>query len=66
LRAIEATRKHRLERLDQVKKALESGVPCNADALFDAVYEGVDENLRWASLRSIEAQLVYLRCNNEL
>lgn len=60
MRALEATREHRVERLDQVKEALASGVPRDADALFDAVYEGVDEALRWASLRSIEAQLVYL------
>ena len=60
MRALEATREHRLERLDQVKEALASGVSRDADALFDAVYEGVDESLRWASLRSIEAQLVYL------
>lgn len=60
LRALHATRDHRLERLEQIKQALASGVPFDADALFDAVYEGVDERLRWASLRSIEAQLVYL------
>lgn len=58
--AIKATREHRLERLEQVKQALASGVPADANALFDAVYGDVDEDLRWASLRSIEAQLVYL------
>lgn len=65
LRAVEATRQHRVERLDQVKAALAKGVPAEANALFDAVYEGVDENLRWASLRSIEAQLVYLGLSSE-
>ena len=60
LRSIRATRNHRIERLDQVKQALAAGVSRDADSLFDAVYEGVDEHLRWASLRSIEAQLVYL------
>lgn len=60
LRAIQATRDHRVERLEQVKQALAQGVARDANALFDAVYEGVDEHLRWASLRSIEAQLVYL------
>lgn len=61
LRVLHATREHRLERLKQVEDALEAGVPADANALFDAVYEGVDERLRWASLRSIEAQLVYLK-----
>lgn len=61
LRALHATREHRIERLDQVKKALAEGVPAESNALFDAVYVGVDERLRWASLRSIEAQLVFLR-----
>lgn len=62
---IQATRDHRMERLDQIKDALAAGVPAEANALFDAVYEGVDERLRWASLRSIEAQLEYLGLSDQ-
>lgn len=58
--ALRATRNHRLERLQQIKDALAAGTPPDADKLFDVVYAGVDEKLRWASLRSIKAQLVYL------
>ena len=50
LRSIRATRNHRIERLDQVKQALAAGVSRDADSLFDAVYEGVDEHLRWAPI----------------
>ena len=60
LAAIEATREHRVDRLNQVREALASGVPANPDALFDAVYQGVDPALRAPSLRSIRAQLKYL------
>lgn len=60
LRAIKAAREHRVERLDQVRRALADGVPANAEALFDVVYAGVDPRLKDASLRSIRAQLIYL------
>lgn len=60
LQAVEATREHRLERLEQIKEALAAGTPPKADALFDVVYEGVDPRLKLASIRSIRAQLVYL------
>lgn len=60
LQAIEATRQHRLERLQQIKDALASGVPHDADALVDAVYVDIDPALREAALRSVQAQLVYL------
>lgn len=57
---IEATRAHRLERLDQIKDALAAGTPATSEALFSVVYQGVDPRLKPASLRSIRAQLVYL------
>lgn len=57
---IEATRKHRVDRLDQVKEALNAGTPAEPDALFDVVYQGVNPALRMPSIRSIRAQLKYL------
>lgn len=57
---IEATRKHRVDRLDQVKEALNAGTPADPDALFDVVYQGVSPALRMPSIRSIRAQLKYL------
>ncbi len=60
VQAIDATRQHRAERLRQVEAALEKGVPPMSDALFDAVYRGVDPQLKPASVRSIKAQLEYL------
>lgn len=57
---IEATRAHRLERLDQIKDALAAGTSATSEALFNVVYQGVDPRLKPASLRSIRAQLVYL------
>ncbi len=60
LQAIEATRQHREERLQQVREAIAQGIPPEPDALFDAVYAGVDPRLKPASVRSIQAQLKYL------
>lgn len=60
LQAIEATRQHRLDRLQQIKDALAAGVARDADALVDAVYVDIDPALREAALRSVKAQLVYL------
>lgn len=60
---IEATRAHREERLEQVEEALAQGVPANPDALFEAVYQGVDPALRAPSIRSIQAQLKHLGIN---
>ncbi len=57
---IEATRQHREERLQQVRDAIAKGIPAEPDALFDAVYTGVDPRLKPASVRSIQAQLEYL------
>ena len=61
LQIIEATRQHRMERLQQVRDAIAQGTPARPDALFDAVYAGVDPRLKPASVRSIQAQLEYLR-----
>lgn len=58
--AIEATREHRLDRLQQIKDALASGVERDADALVDAVYVGLDPDLRDPAFRSVKAQLLYL------
>lgn len=57
---IEATRQHRLDRLQQIKDALAQGVARDADALVDAVYVGLDPALRDPALRSVKAQLLYL------
>ena len=57
---VEATRQHRLERLEQIRKALDSGVPANPDALADTVYASVSSDLRMATVKSIQAQLEYL------
>lgn len=57
---IEATRKHRVDRLEQVKEALNAGTPAEPDALFDVVYRGVNPALRMSSIRSIRAQLKFL------
>lgn len=60
LSIIEATRQHRMERLEQIKQALAQGTPPDPDALFDVVYQGVDPRLKPASVLSIQAQLKYL------
>ncbi len=60
LQIVEATRQHRMERLQQVRNAIAKGAPAQPDALFDAVYAGVDPRLKPASVRSIQAQLEYL------
>lgn len=57
---IEATRQHRLDRLQQIEDALANGVARDADALVDAVYVDIDPALRDAALRSVKAQLLYL------
>lgn len=58
--AIEATREHRLDRLRQIEDALANGVERDADALVDAVYVGLDPELRDPAFRSVKAQLLYL------
>lgn len=57
---IEATRQHRMERLEQIREALAQGVPAQPEALADAVYGAVDPGLRVATIKSIQAQLAYL------
>ena len=60
-----ALRTHRLERLDEVRGALESlGVTAeeaSADELAERIYPEVPEQVRPAARRSIEAQLAHLR-----
>lgn len=60
IRCVEATRKHRNDRLNQIIKALAEGVERDADALVDAVYTDIDPKLRPAALKSVQAQLLYL------
>ena len=57
---IDATRQHRIDRLKQIKQALAEGVPAKDEALVDACYGDTDERLRFAALRSVQAQLKYL------
>lgn len=61
LSCIEATRNHRLERLAQIKQAISDGVPCEAEALVDAVYTDADPKLKSVAVRSVKAQLLYLK-----
>lgn len=58
-RFIEATRAHRLERLEQIDKALADGVEPDATALVNAVYTDIDVRLRPYAKKSVQAQLVY-------
>ena len=57
---IEATRQHRLVRLQQIEDALEAGIAPAADPLVDAIYRDTDARLRPAALKSVQAQLMYL------
>lgn len=57
---IEATRQHRLVRLQQIEDALEAGIAPAADPLVDAIYRDTDARLRPAALKSVQAQLTYL------
>ncbi|WGW11074.1 MBL fold metallo-hydrolase [Saxibacter everestensis] len=51
--------RHRQERLDQVRAALDAG-DSTAEQVVDRVYADVPENVRPAALQSVKAQLVYL------
>ncbi|MGN0301816.1 MAG: MBL fold metallo-hydrolase [Anaerotardibacter sp.] len=62
---VEATRKHRQERLDQIIHALSQGVEAVDEALVDVVYVDIDSRLRPAALRSVQAQLLYLQTKAE-
>ena len=52
-------REHRLQRLEQVEAALAAGIT-DPDALLDAAYPEVGEQLRWAARLSLAAQVEYL------
>lgn len=57
-----AYRSHRLERLEQVRAALDSlGPDATAGEVADAVYSDVDPSVRRAAETSVAAQLHYLR-----
>ncbi len=58
-RFIEATRIHRLERLEQIDQALADGVAPDATELVNAVYTDIDARLRPYAKKSVQAQLVY-------
>ncbi|GAB3520388.1 MBL fold metallo-hydrolase [Arthrobacter monumenti] len=53
---------HRQQRLDQIRGALESlGADAAAEAVADLVYNDVAPSVRGAALKSVQAQLDYLR-----
>lgn len=55
-------RAHRLQRLDQIRAALDLiGPDAGIAAVTDAVYPDVDPSVRWAAETSVAAQLDYLR-----
>ncbi len=59
-RIINATRDHRLSRLEQIKAALKEGVSPTPEAIVDHVYKGLDEGMRAPALASAAFQLEYL------
>lgn len=52
-------RAHRMERLDQVRRALADGAR-TADDVVAAVYGDLGETLRWAAAATVRAQLAHL------
>lgn len=56
---IEQARRHRLQRLQQVVSAVRSGIPADAEALVEAVYNDVRPELHDDAVRSVNAQLRY-------
>jgi len=50
---------HRLERVAQVRGALARGIT-DIEAITDDVYAGLSENLKWAALLSVHAQVAYI------
>ncbi len=60
LDCLEAARAHRLERLQQIKDALNQGVERDAEALVDTIYTDTDPALKSVAVKSVKAQLVYL------
>jgi len=54
-------RQHRLERIDQVLRALRSRGPARAHDLVDAIYgSDLHPELRWAAIGSVAAVIDYL------
>lgn len=60
LECIDLAIAHRLARLDQVRRALVSGVAADSASVVAAVYADVDPCLRSAAQWSVQAQLKYL------
>lgn len=59
---VRAYRKHRLDRLDQIRAALEIlGARAGVKEVTDMVYAAVDPSVRGAAENSVAAQLQYLR-----
>jgi len=50
---------HRLERVAQVRDAMARGIT-DIEAITDDVYAGLSENLKWAALLSVHAQVAYI------
>lgn len=50
-------RAHRMKRLNQVVSAVRAGIPAQADALVDALYNDIDSSLMQGARRSVNAQL---------
>ena len=57
---LEAARAHRLDRLQQIRKALDEGVAPNAEALVDTIYTDTDPKLKSVAVKSVKAQLLYI------
>lgn len=56
---IEMARSHRVRRLNQVVSAVRSGIPAEAGALVEAIYNDVAPDLYEAAVTSVNAQLRY-------
>lgn len=56
---IAMARSHRSRRLNQVVAAVRSGIPAEADALVEAIYNDVAPDLHDAAVMSVNAQLRY-------
>jgi len=50
---------HRLERVAQVRDAMARGIT-DIEAITDDVYVGLSENLKWAAMLSVHAQVAYI------
>ncbi len=50
---------HRLERVAQVRDAMARGIT-DIEAITDDVYAGLSENLKWAAMLSVHAQVAYI------